>query len=147
MTPKRFKHMGNVSEIYEWKCSGCAVLTTSYIFNCGSFQNGDRFRCANCGKINYFNLEKRGYMFFNERCVELKDMADNFQNCGKTMNAQFLLDTVLYMNLMNNRIISLQDAIQSVLDDSESKDGGWGPDVTALEKLRSVMPKIVTPNR
>lgn len=85
-------------------------------------------------------------MFLNERCVELLEMAKLFESKGQEANSKFLIGTVEYMNLMNNRIIELQDAIQITLDDSESGNG-FGPDVTVCEKLRSVMPKIVTPNR
>lgn len=37
------------------------------------------------------------------------------------------------------RIKTLEDAIQAVLNDSESQEGGWGPDVTMLERLRAAL--------
>jgi len=84
-------------------------------------------------------------MFFNERCVELRDIAEWFEKRGDAINQKFLLETVEYMNIMNNRICELQDAIKSALDDSESGDG-WGPDITICERLRAVMPKLAKPN-
>lgn len=85
-------------------------------------------------------------MFFNERCLELRDIADLFEQRGEKLNAQFLLETVEYMNTMNNRICELQDVIQDVLNDSETQEGVWGPDVTMIERLQAVMPKVVMPN-
>ncbi len=40
---------------------------------------------------------------------------------------------------LKNRVKSLETVIREVLADSESIDGGWGPDVTTRLKLQDVL--------
>jgi hypothetical protein len=37
------------------------------------------------------------------------------------------------------KLALLRDAVQRVLDDEESGEGGWGPDVTMVSVLREAM--------
>lgn len=37
------------------------------------------------------------------------------------------------------KLALLREAVQTVLDDEESAEGGWGPDVTMVAVLRQAM--------
>ena len=37
------------------------------------------------------------------------------------------------------KLALLREAVQRVLDDEESGDGGWGPDITMVTVLREAM--------
>lgn len=45
---------------------------------------------------------------------------------------------VVALKVANDEIKRIRSVVQEVLDDSESQEGGWGPDVTMIEKLRKV---------
>lgn len=76
-----------------------------------------------------------------ERSQCLADMADAEYGTlvGYDIEFGFARSLITDIDILQSRLDIICGVVQQVLNDSESQEGGWGPDVTTVEKLRHAL--------